>query len=236
MQISPWQPPQKPGEITETRLILAILDQTFPVNSLLPGERDLAALLGVTRPTLREAMARMERDGWLEIRHGKATRVRDYWKEGNLGVSIALARHQRFLPADYASNLLEVRILLCPSYTSAAIEKDGYSIAMYLQQGERLGEEPEAYAAYDWELHRQLAIHSGNPFFTHFINSVHDLYRLLGIRYFDREKTRQHSSHFYSALLPLAETSQSAAAGELARKVMTESRDLWAVIAGGDNQ
>ena len=28
------------------------------------------------RPTLREVLQRMSRDGWLEIRHGKATRVR----------------------------------------------------------------------------------------------------------------------------------------------------------------
>ena len=66
MNINQWQPPQKPGEITEARLINAILDGTFPVNSSLPGERELAELLGVTRPTLREAMQRMERDGLVE--------------------------------------------------------------------------------------------------------------------------------------------------------------------------
>src|SRR3990170_7275190 len=81
-----WDPPLRPAELAETRLIAAILDGQFPINSTLPPERDLSTQLGVTRPTLREALQRLARDGWLEIRHGRPTRVRDYWHEGSLGV------------------------------------------------------------------------------------------------------------------------------------------------------
>jgi GntR family negative regulator for fad regulon and positive regulator of fabA len=231
MEIDHWQPPQKPGEITEARLIRAILDGTFPVNSNLPGERELSDLLGVTRPTLREAMQRMERDGWLEIQHGKPTRVRDFWTEGNLGVSIALARYMDPLPIDYASNLLEVRILLCPTYTRLAIEKDNERIAGFLFESESLDQTPEAFAAYDWELHWNLTISSGNPFFTHFINSVHSLYDLLGARYFKEEITRRHSRGFYRHLLQIAEEGNDEAAEVLALRVMKESLALWKEIA-----
>ena len=143
MNIEPWQPPQKPGEITESRLIRAILDATFPINSILPGERELADLLGVTRPTLREALQRMERDGWLEIRHGKPTRVRDFWKEGNFGVSIALARHMHPLPTNFAVHLLEVRVLPCPAYTRQAVENDGGEIAAFLAKAGSLDHTPD---------------------------------------------------------------------------------------------
>ncbi len=222
-----WKPPQKPGEITESRLIRAILDGTFPVNSSLPGERELANLLGVTRPTLRETMQRMERDGWLEIRHGKATRVRDYWKEGSFGVSIALAKYLDPLPVDYAANLLEVRVLLCPTYTRQAITRDGKTIADFLSHAEKLEETPETYASYDWELHWQLTVSSGNPFFTHFINSVHSLYDLLGVRYFSYENTRCHSSDFYQQLKMIADEGNGNAAEALALQVMKESLSLW---------
>ena len=84
-----WQPILKAGQLVESRLVKALLDGTFPINSNLPAERELATLLGVTRPTLREALQRLERDGFIEIRHGKPTRVRDFWIEGNLGVTIA---------------------------------------------------------------------------------------------------------------------------------------------------
>jgi GntR family negative regulator for fad regulon and positive regulator of fabA len=66
-----WVSPQKPAEFTEQRLIDAILDGHFPIGSALPAERDLAAQIGVTRPTLRETLQRMARDGWIEIHHGR---------------------------------------------------------------------------------------------------------------------------------------------------------------------
>ncbi len=231
MNINQWQPPQKPGEITEARLINAILDGTFPVNSSLPGERELAELLGVTRPTLREAMQRMERDGWLEIRHGKATRVRDFWTEGNFGVSIALAQHMQPLPTNYACNLLEVRVLLCPAYTQKAVEKEAQKIAGFLSRADSLEDAPQSYADFDWELHWQLTVSSGNPFFTHFINSVRGLYEMLGVLYFSHEKTRSHSKNFYGDLKKAAKDRDASAAGELSLRVMRESLALWEEIS-----
>lgn len=231
MNINHWQPPQKPGEITEARLIGAILDGTFAVNTNLPGERELAELLGVTRPTLREAMQRMERDGWLEIRHGKATRVRDFWTEGNFGVSIALAQHMQPLPTNYACNLLEVRVLLCPAYTQKAVEKDAPTIADFLSRADALEDAPQSYADFDWELHWQLTVSSGNSFFTHFINSVRGLYEMLGVHYFSHAKTRAHSKNFYGDLQKAAKDSDANAASGLALRVMRESLALWNEIS-----
>jgi GntR family negative regulator for fad regulon and positive regulator of fabA len=158
------------------------LDGTIPINSNLPAERDLAALLGVTRPTLREVMQRLERDGWLEIRHGKPTRVRDFWREGGLGVSIALAQYQAPLPDDFVVNLLTVRTLLAPTYTSLAINNSPQAIAAFLDTSSQLDDQPKSYADFDWQLHWLLTIHSGNTFFTHFVNSVRRLYEIMGIR------------------------------------------------------
>ncbi len=92
-----WPNPLKPAELSEERIIQAILDGTFPINSLLPSERDLSVQLGITRPTLRETLQRLARDGWLEIHHGRQTRVKNYWQEGNIAVLSAIARHARRL-------------------------------------------------------------------------------------------------------------------------------------------
>ncbi len=231
MKTNSWQPPLKPGEITESRLIRAILDGTFPINSFLPAERNLAALLGVTRPTLREVMQRLERDGWLEIQHGKSTRVRDFWQEGGLGVSIALAQYQAQLPDDFVVNLLTVRTLLAPTYTSLAVQKSPQAISKFLASADQLHESPQSYTDYDWRLHWQLTIHSSNTFFTHFANSVRRLYEIMGIPYFDHEETRRHSRGFYRQLRELALSADSQAAGELAGRVMSESCDLWKRLA-----
>src|SRR5512143_3317361 len=103
----PWNPIRKPAEIAEWRLLEAILSGRFAVHSSLPGERDLAAQIGVTRPTLREALQRLARDGWLDIQQGKPTRIRDYWQEGNLGVLSILAQMPAQQTPDFVADLLE---------------------------------------------------------------------------------------------------------------------------------
>jgi len=114
-----WPPLKKPAEIAESRLIKAILSHDLEINTFLPAERDLAARLGVTRPTLREALQRLERDGWLEIHQGKPTRIRNYWQEGNLGLLNALITYATHFPPDFyrefALSSAGSRTILCLS-------------------------------------------------------------------------------------------------------------------------
>ena len=49
----------------------------FPVGTRLPAERDLARQLGVSRPSVREALIAMEVEGWVEIRTGSGIYVID---------------------------------------------------------------------------------------------------------------------------------------------------------------
>lgn len=64
--------------IVARRLYRQIADQLraliergeFPVGSRLPPERDLAVQLGVSRPSVREALIALEVEGWVEVRMG----------------------------------------------------------------------------------------------------------------------------------------------------------------------
>lgn len=49
----------------------------FAVNTRLPAERDLAKQLGVSRPSVREALIAMEVEGWVEVRTGSGVYVLD---------------------------------------------------------------------------------------------------------------------------------------------------------------
>jgi GntR family negative regulator for fad regulon and positive regulator of fabA len=213
--------------MAETRLISAILDGHFPINSTLPPERDLASQVGVTRPTLREALQRLARDGWLEIRHGRPTRVRDYWHEGSLGVLGAIARSQGPLPPEFIPNLLAVRLALAPAYARLAVERSSGAIADLLRAYRDAEDTPEAFAEADWHLHRVLTIASGNPVFTLILNGFEALYRSLAIRYFARAEARGHSRRFYSDLLVAAQRGDADAAERLTRRVMAESSEIW---------
>jgi GntR family negative regulator for fad regulon and positive regulator of fabA len=228
-----WNTPQKPAELTEIRLIEAILNGHFPINETLPGERELAAQLGVTRPTLREALQRLARDGWIEINQGKPTRVCNYWQEGNLAVLAAIARYRDSLPKDFVSNLLEVRSLLAPAYTRAAVENNPDCLLALLASYPDLPDDAEDFARADWELHHQLTVCSGNPVFTLILNGFQDLYPAIGRRYFQNQKARDASRQFYSSLLDCLQAGDPEKAESVARQAMLVSTQLWARMAKG---
>jgi GntR family negative regulator for fad regulon and positive regulator of fabA len=226
-----WDPPLRPAELAETRLISAILDGQFPINSTLPPERDLSVQLGVTRPTLREALQRLARDGWVEIHHGRPTRVRDYWHEGNLGVLSALAAGPGPLPPDFVPNLLAVRLALAPAYTRLAVERSAKAITDLLEAYQVIDDSPDAFAEADWHLHRVLTIASGNPVFTLILNGFGTLYHNMARRYFASPESRAHSRSFYSGLLSCARSSDANGAEALTRRVMRETIDIWRRVA-----
>lgn len=234
-----WDAVPKPAELTETRLIEAILDGHFPVGSHLPAERELAVQLGVTRPTLREALQRLARDGWIEIRHGRHTRVRNYWREGNLGVLGTIARHKNHAPPDFVPNLLEVRISLAPAYTRAAVERKPDHVADLLSNYTTLEDAPQTFATADWDLHRQLTIDSGNPVFTLILNGFSDLYGNMALIYFSLVEARARSRVFYQDLRDAALSNDPEAAESVTRQMMIESLDLWQVavenLGGGES-
>lgn len=222
----------RPAEYTENQLIDAILGGQFPIDSALPAERELAVRLGVTRPTLREALQRLARDGWLEIRQGKSTRVRDYWQEGSLGVLGALAQRTDAFPADFVPNLLAVRLVLAPAYTRQALERQPEAMAEALKDYADLADEPVAFATYDWQLHHRLTILSGNPIFTLILNGFADLYPPMAERYFQAATARASSRAFYAGLLAAALERDAETAEAITRRIMIASLAMWQATEG----
>ncbi|MCA9972754.1 MAG: fatty acid metabolism transcriptional regulator FadR [Anaerolineales bacterium] len=227
MTTNGWAAPQRPNNYAEETLVRAILDGTFAPGTALPGERTLAAQLGVTRPTLREAIQRLARDGWLTVQHGKQTLVRNYWQDGGLNVLSTLVQHSSQLPPAFVTNLLDVRLQLAPAYTQAAVSQHPTTIASRLANHADLPDEPPAFAAFDWQLHRQLTILSGNPIYTLILNGFADFYEQIAQLYFMLPTARAASRGFYAALQPLAAAGDAAAAETLTRQVMQRSIALW---------
>ncbi|MGC9398232.1 MAG: fatty acid metabolism transcriptional regulator FadR [Anaerolineae bacterium] len=220
-------PPQRPAEYAEETLVIAFVDGTYPPGSTLPGERRLAEQLGITRPTLREALQRLERDGWLTIQHGKSTVVNDFWREGGLNVLDTLVRYDLGLPATFVRDLLEVRLAMAPAYTHAAVAHDPQAVISRLSGHPDLAATPAAYAAFDWTLHHTLTLASGNPIYPLILNGFAGFYEKMARRYFATEKARATSAAFYAALLEAAERGDADAAERITREVMQKSIELW---------
>jgi GntR family negative regulator for fad regulon and positive regulator of fabA len=217
--------------VTERRLLQAVLNGEFPAGSTLPGERELAAQLGVTRPTLREVLQRLAQDGWFDIQQGKPTRVRDYWREGNLNVLSALVRHSERLPDDFVPNLLAVRLSMAPVYARAAVEREPDQVVALLTGYPDLEDSSARFARADWELHRGLTLASGNPIYTLILNGFADFYVQMARLYFAQAQAREASRAWYIDLLAVARSGDAEAAERRTHQAMQESIDLWRALS-----
>jgi GntR family transcriptional regulator, negative regulator for fad regulon and positive regulator of fabA len=223
-----WTAPAKPAEITYERLIEAILDRTFPANSTLPAERQLADRMGVTRSTLREALQRLASEGWIDIQQGKPTRIRDIWTEGNLTILAALVNHETLLPPSFVLHLLSVREALAPIYTAEAVLHNASAVEKFLSDLLRdLIDSPDAYAAADWNLHHRLTVLSTNPVYTLILNGFAGFYEQMALLYFSRAESRSTSHQFYEELRRAAAADDPARARTITLTIMRHSIDLW---------
>ncbi|MGH9047276.1 MAG: FadR/GntR family transcriptional regulator [Acidimicrobiales bacterium] len=69
-----WQPVKSPGNLTNrivARIEELLANNEFEPGGRLPAEREMARLLGVSRPALREAVKVLEARGRLVVRHGQ---------------------------------------------------------------------------------------------------------------------------------------------------------------------
>lgn len=217
----------RPALHAEQALVRGILHGAYPPGSTLPAERDLAVRLGVTRPTLREALQRLHRDGWLVIRQGKGTRVNDFWRHGGLNVLSALVRIGRPLSPGFIRDLLEVRLVLAPAYARAAVERSPEAVMAQLEAERTLEEAAQAFAGYDWEVHHKLAVNSRNPIYPLILNGFAGFYEKMALRYFSRPEGRAASRSFYRELRAAARRGDGARAERVTRRAMQVSVDLW---------
>lgn len=77
MRLEPVQRRSLPDAVFE-QLTAEIVAGGVPPGDALPPERALTEQLGVNRQAVREALQRMALLGLIDIRHGEATRVRDF--------------------------------------------------------------------------------------------------------------------------------------------------------------
>ncbi|MFD3162710.1 fatty acid metabolism transcriptional regulator FadR [Herpetosiphon sp. NSE202] len=227
---------QRPASYCEAQLIKRIIGGSYAAGTSLPSERELAGQLGVTRPTLREAIQRLARDGWLVVQQGKPTMVCNIWQDGGLGVLRSLVQHSAELPAQIVPQLLAVRLDLAPSYTALAIQHHAEQIVGLLQTALPLADTAMAYAAFDWQLQHQLTIASTNPIYTLILNGFRGFYTMMALNYFELAQARQQSADFYQTLLQAAKTHDVALARQASQAAMHQSIELWQQLSTNTNQ
>ncbi len=218
---------KKLSEEIEDQLILDILDGKYRPGDSLPFERDLATNLNIGRPTLREAIQRLERDGFVTVRKGKATVVNDFWKTGTLNILSKLASFGTHMSEEFIVHLLEFRVAIFPAMVFEAISDNAPLLVGSLAGIDRISDSPEAYANYDWKLQKSLASLSKNPLYTLLLNSFDTVYTSLAAQYFSTDRNRILSKKFYRELMEAAMKREADRGERVSRKMMKESVVLW---------
>jgi GntR family transcriptional repressor for pyruvate dehydrogenase complex len=153
----------------------------------LPGERELASLLCVSRASLRQALAALQAMGVLEVRHGSGSYLAE-------GATAALSHPTdltiplqgvSFVELFEARRAMEAEAAACAAlYRSTS---DIQKLRTELDQMVLHQMEPLVYYRHDQAFHRQVAAASANKIFFWSIERIN---RLLSRAWLDRAKVK----------------------------------------------
>lgn len=216
----------KPAEFAEKQIIEGILANDFQPGDTLPAERVLAEQIGVTRPTLRETLQRLSKEGWVTIRHGKPTRVNHYLKEGGLSILRSLIRYGDNLPKEMIANFLDVRMAILPDIAQKALVNHRDELLAFLFLAPDPADPSDAYARYDWHLQIKMVEWAENPVFNMIFNDFKPLYEVLGEQYFKEQTARKTSRHYYRQLIDAIENRQQEVSG-IVQAALLETQRIW---------
>lgn len=211
----------------EKLFIQKILKGEFASGSQIPSERELALDFEVGRPVIREVLQRLERDGWLTIRHNQRATVNDYWKEGNLMTIAHILNEEDSIPNEFIFHLLELRKNLAPSYVKGAVIHKPMMVISLLKESENVPDNPVSFAEYDWHLQRGLASAAQNPIYLLILNSFGNLYLKLATYYFTEASYRNASKSYYMKLMEAAIKKDGDKAEQLVHNMMDQSIRMW---------
>src|SRR5512135_613100 len=163
-----------PDRIAE-RLVSLIAERKLRPGEKLPSERDLAAMMQVSRPSLREALRALEMMKIVEIRHGSGTFVASLKPE-------RLVEHFDFvfsLDDSTFTQALDARAMVEPSLAAAAAqnatEAELAEISTCWERAVKSVHDPKLFLEADIELHQLITAAVHNQIIARFMST---LYRL----------------------------------------------------------
>jgi len=216
-----------PAGFAEQYIVESIWNGGFPPGSILPAERELSELIGVTRTTLREVLQRLARDGWLTIQHGKPTKVNDFWETSSLNILETLAQLDQEGIPDLVDNLLSARTNISSIYIRGALKNNPEEVIEILCEHKSIQDDGISFADFDYKMHKALVVASGNSIYLLILNGFKGLYSRLGSLYFSHPKGREISRNYYQNLIELAKTGNFDQAVAVTRDYGIESGKLW---------
>lgn len=158
---------------------LLILRGILRPGERLPSERDLAERLGVSRPSLRDALADLQNQGLLTARAGSGIFVADVLGSAFSPALIRLMSHHDTAMSDYLSFRRDMEGLAAERAARMGSDSDLKVIATILDRMEstHLDGSADQEAALDAQFHMAIVEASHNVVMLHMMRSMYDLLR-----------------------------------------------------------
>ena len=195
---------RSPAAFAEEYIVDSIWNGKFAPGTILPAERELSELIGVTRTTLREVLQRLARDGWLTIQHGKPTRVNNIWETAGLHILETITKLDDEGSIKLADQLLEVRTQFSSIYYRFAMKENSEKMVKLFSAVEDLDETADAFIQFDWKVQHECAALSGNPIYILMLNGFKSIYYRIGRFDFTNPETRALARANYLNLKEIA--------------------------------
>ena len=218
---------QSPAGFAEEYIVDSIWNNRFPPGSILPAERELSELIGVTRTTLREVLQRLARDGWLTIKHGKPTKVNDYWETCGLNILTTLAKLDTDRVGDLIDQLLSARTNFSAIYIRGAIKNNPETVIDLAKKALDLSNDPQDFAEFDYYINHELASASTNSIYVLVLNGFKGFWSKIASFYFSHSQARELARAYYADLQKYAEAGKHDEAIILVRKYGIDSGKIW---------
>lgn len=192
----------------------------------LPSERELAALLRVSRPSLREAVRSLQAEGRLVVKHGQGVFVAEPSAQRSLRESMARLDHN-------LSELFAMReVLEVPAAQWAAQQKDSDAIkavqAAFDQLDAALAEEPRSFERLqqlDAEFHLRIVQAAGNRLLEQTQGVLNELLQMGMQTTLAIEGRADRSRQEHQRILEAIRKGDSTAAARAARAHVKSARD-----------
>ena len=171
--------PERVALSIKTQIEALILRGILRPGERLPSERDLASQMGVSRPSLREALADLERDGLVETRRGSGAYVAQVLGSAFAPPLVRLFSTHSEALFDYLSFRRDLEGLAAERAARHASETDLKVIGAIFAKMEaaHVNRAPKEEAALDADFHLAIVEASHNVVMLHMMRSMFDMLR-----------------------------------------------------------
>src|ERR1044072_523369 len=202
----------------------------------LPPERDLAKLLGVSRPTLRAGIRSLAAVGVLQSRQGAGTFV--VKSDGPPSLDGSPLRMMASLHGFTNAEMFEARQSLEMAVAGLAAERATSDLlaTMAEEVAEMFAslDDPEQFLIHDVRFHQTVAAASGNRILTSLMNMVATILFETRIKTIKRAKDLKESAEMHRQVYPAIRERNPEAAREAMREHLVRAKQGWELEVQGE--